>query len=49
MEGLMIQYDASVIYKFAERLYRNAQTTIALYTVVGVLLGLGGGFSIEAV
>jgi hypothetical protein len=40
----MNQYEPTVTNQAAERLYRGAQTTTVLYTIVGVLLGLAGGF-----
>lgn len=43
----MAHYDPSIIYTFAGRLYRSAQQTIAIYTIVGVLIGLVGGYIIE--
>lgn len=42
----MVQYDSGVIYQAAERLNRSAQTTIAIYTIAGILLGLVGGSSL---
>lgn len=50
----MTQYDPTIIYKFADRLYNTAQQIIVTYTVIGVLLGgiigfaVGRGFGITA-
>src|SRR5947208_1186404 len=42
----MVQYDPTIIYKFAERLYSSAQQAIAIFTIIGVLIGGGAGFSL---
>jgi hypothetical protein len=38
----MNQPNPTIIYQVTERLHRSAQTTVVLYTVVGVLLALAG-------
>ena len=43
----MVKYDRTIIYTFAERLYRSAQQTIATFTISGVLIG--GGASVAVV
>ena len=40
----MTQSHPTIISQAAERLHRSAQTTVVLYTIIGVLLGLAGGF-----
>lgn len=40
----MVIYEANVIYKFADRLYRKANLIIACYTILGLLLGGVGGY-----
>ncbi len=35
----MLSYDSRVIYGFAERLYKQANTIVATYTVLGVFVG----------
>ena len=39
----MINYDANMIYKFAEKLYKKANLVIASYTLLGLILGIVGG------
>lgn len=39
----MIQYDPKVIDEFANRLYKKARSTIAIFTVFGFLVGAGIG------
>jgi hypothetical protein len=38
-----MRYDQTIIYEFAERLYSHAARIVAIYTVMGVLLGAGAG------
>ncbi|MDI6732474.1 MAG: hypothetical protein QME51_00540 [Planctomycetota bacterium] len=38
-----IQYDSKIIYEFAERLYDKAGSVVATYTIIGIILGGGGG------
>jgi hypothetical protein len=42
---MAVQYDPSVIYKFAERLYSRAATIAILYGILGLFIGAmaGGG------
>ncbi len=40
----MVQYDANIIYKFAQDLYRSARRIIITYTLVGAILGLVIGY-----
>ena len=40
----MVQYDRAVIQEFAEKLYKKANSIIASYTIVGLLLGGVGGY-----
>ncbi len=40
----MTEYDARIIYKFADALYRQARSIIFTYTFIGLLLGGVGGF-----
>ena len=40
----MTQSHPTIISQAAERLHRSAQTTVVLYTITGVVLGLAGGF-----
>jgi hypothetical protein len=42
----MAEYNAGVIYEFAERLYNKANTIIAIYTIAGGIIGLFGGYAI---
>lgn len=42
----MVQYDSKIIYKFATRLYRSAQQTIAVFTILGILIGAVAGYSL---
>lgn len=43
MNKTSVPYDSAIIQKFADRLYKQAASIIATYTVVGVFLGLGLG------
>ncbi len=36
----MVQYDPKIIYEFANRLYRQANTIIATYTIAFSLIGI---------
>ncbi len=40
---MAVQYEPSVIYKFAERLYRRAATIAVLYGIVGLFIGGAAG------
>lgn len=40
----MLAYDSKIIYEFAARLYKQANSIIAIYTVVGALIGGIGGY-----
>lgn len=41
---MAVEYDPSVIYEFAERLYSRATAIAVLYAAVGLLFGaIGGG------
>jgi hypothetical protein len=42
-EVKMTSYEPEIIFKFADRLYKQARTAVATMTLVGVLLGFGGG------
>src|SRR5205823_5787033 len=42
----MAAYDPSIIARFAERLYSRAQTTVVLYCVAGLLIGLVAGAAV---
>lgn len=53
----MVKYDSKVIYQFAERLYKTADTTVATYTAIfgfvglcfgGFVFALGGGRGIAS-
>lgn len=37
------RYDATIIYEFADRLYRQAASVIAIYALAGAILGVVGG------
>ena len=43
----MVQYDPDVIQNFAEKLYKKANSIIASYTIVGLLLGAVGGYFLD--
>jgi hypothetical protein len=43
MEVTMAEYDAQIIQKFADRLYRRARTVTVLTTIVFILIGGSGG------
>jgi len=45
----MASYDSSVIEEFADRLYREASSTVATYTLLVALLGAGGGVAVGSV
>ena len=38
-----MEYDPKVIVEFASRLYARANSVIATYTILGVLVGAGAG------
>ena len=40
----MVEYDPQVIYKFADRLYKQANSIIAIYTLIGGLTGGAIGY-----
>lgn len=40
----MPRYEASIIERFAEKLYARANWTIAIYTLIGAAVGFGGSF-----
>ena len=40
----MTQYDPGVIQHFADKLYHKARRIVAARTVLGVVMGLAGGF-----
>lgn len=40
----MATYDPDIIYKYADRLYKQANFIIAAYTIVGALVGVIGGY-----
>lgn len=42
----MVKYDAQVIVKFAEDLYRQAGSIAATYAVLGALVGFGIGAAV---
>ncbi|MBN1954346.1 MAG: hypothetical protein JW900_04760 [Anaerolineae bacterium] len=42
----MVEYDPRIIQQFADRLYRKATTAIVLSTILGVLFGGAGGFTL---
>lgn len=44
----MVQYDVNEVRIFAEKLYLKANVIITLYTVLGVLLGIGGVIPVVA-
>jgi len=44
----MIEYDARIIYQFADALYRQARSIVLTYTLIGFLLGGVGGFVVAA-
>jgi hypothetical protein len=37
------KYDPNVIYEFADRLYRQAGSVMITYSLLGAIIGLGGG------
>jgi len=39
----MIEYDPKIIQQLADRLYRQAKSTVISFTVFGALVGGGGG------
>lgn len=41
-----MQYDSKIIQEFAARLYRKANSVIATYTILGVIIGLGAGAAV---
>ena|SRR5437773_2773883 len=47
----MVQYDASVLYRFADQLYRQAAQAIVTAVVLGVIIGggigYGGGYAVN--
>jgi len=43
----MAEYDSKVIQKFADRLYRQAQTILVSYPLIGGLLLMGIFYGIE--
>ena len=43
----MAKYDPNVIQKFADRLYQQANTTVAIYTTIGFVLGAVAGGSVQ--
>jgi len=43
----MTAYDFSIIQKFADRLYKQANTVIAIYTLFGVVIGFAGGYACQ--
>ncbi len=43
----MVQYDPKVIYEFADRLHRKANTIIAKCTIVGALIGGIVGYAVK--
>lgn len=44
----MIEYDASVIVTFAEKLYEQAQHVVVTTTIVGVLAGVAIGIAFDS-
>ena len=42
----MPQYDPAIIEKFADRLYRSANSIILVYTLLGALIGGGVGYAV---
>jgi hypothetical protein len=40
----MVQYDPTIIYKFADRLYNSAQQAIVIFTGLGILIGGAVGY-----
>jgi len=43
---MSVNYDETVIYAFAQRLYAKANTVVISYTLLGLGLGLSTGFII---
>jgi hypothetical protein len=41
----MAQYDPEILQEFANRLYSRADAILIFYTVVGLLVGFGGGMA----
>lgn len=46
-EEPMTQYDANVIYEFADRLYAQARSIMVFYTLLGGLIGGVGGYLLD--
>ncbi len=44
----MTTYDPKIMYEFADRLYKRANQIIIVSTIIGVLVGGGGGLALEA-
>lgn len=42
----MAQYDEKIIHEFADQLYRRANTIIALFSLVGAIIGLFAGWGV---
>lgn len=45
----MIRYDASIIREFAQSLYNQAESTVLIYTIGGIVIGVGLGYLISTV
>lgn len=43
----MVAYDAQIIYRFADKLYQQANQVIATSTIIGALIGLAGGYYLQ--
>jgi len=43
----MVEYDVSIIQKFANRLYRQARIVIFVFTIVGIGVGFYAGYVIS--
>ena len=43
----MAAYDAQILYAFADRLCARANQIVATYTLLGVLIGGGGGYVVH--
>ncbi len=41
----MADYDPEILHKFANRLYSGANTIIAVYTILGALIGAMAGYA----
>jgi membrane associated rhomboid family serine protease len=43
----MAEYDKKIIFNFADRLYKKANSIVAVYTLIGVVIGIFVGVSMK--